>query len=340
MRVAHAGVVLTLFSCCPILWPQSSDADPAATFRLDANLVLTDVSVTAGKSAHPVGSFSAEDLDVREDGIPQTIQYLTRDTLPLSIIFLFDLTETVQPVLKPLAAGARIVLDQLRPQDEAAVMVFYSTTETIQPFTRDHDLLARAIEKAGDMESDEGTFLNEDVFQAIDVMRQASSPDTRRVLLFLTDGTSNTPSRLAQKTIGKSAPERLHTEAEATDALLRSSATATALIERSAMTDIMIATGYAMPFLNLMDHPGNIHKYAQQSGGVVMNTTARDVALRMADMIDAMRNRYTLGYRPANAVPDGKFCRVVVKLTPHFFATHPGLKPKAVAVRTKLGYYR
>jgi uncharacterized membrane protein len=70
--------------------------------------------------------------------------YFSRDQLPLSVVFLLDLTETVQPILKPLAEGAVEILGHLKPQDQVAVMVFSSHTELLQDFTTDRQLAPEA----------------------------------------------------------------------------------------------------------------------------------------------------------------------------------------------------
>jgi VWFA-related protein len=334
--------MLCLLCGCEGLFAQPTE-DSGLTLKIDADLVLTDVLVEDRTTHLPVGSLTAEDFQVREDGVAQRIEYLSHDTLPLSIIFLFDLTDTVRPVLKPLAAGARTVLDQLRPQDEAAVMVFYSTTQLVQPFTRNHALLAAAIDKASGLTTREATFLNEVVFQATEAMAQASVAQSRHVLLFLTDGTSNVPNAALRKLYGKSAPARLHTEPEAMDALLRSGTVAAALIERSALSDMDISTRYMPPFGPLMrigPDPGNVRKYAEQSGGIVLNSSKQQVAARMAELIDELRSRYTLGYRPTPTQPSGKLCRIDLELTKHFYNAHLDLTAKKLAIHSRTGYYR
>jgi VWFA-related protein len=343
MRADSIASLILLASCATVCAQPAEAPEPTPTLKVTASLVLTDILVEDRNTHQAAGPLTAEDLFVREDGVPQQIQYLSSDTLPLSIVFLFDLTDTVRPVLKPLAASARTVLDRLRPQDEAAVMVFYSTTQLLQPFTRDRDLLAQAIEKASAMSSREATFLNEDVFQATEVVRQATMPDSRRVLLFLTDGTSNVPSAPMKKMYGKSAPERLHTESEAIDALLRSGAAASALIERSALSDIDITTRFVPPLgplLRMGPSPGDVRKYAEQSGGIVLHSAKQEVAGAMAELIDAMRSRYTLGYRPTAVQPEGKLCRITVELTPHFFAAHPEVAAKTLTIHARKSYYR
>lgn len=342
MRILSIAV-LTL--CCAAAADRAFSQEPAdsqPTFSIRSELVLTDVFVTYGKNSRQVGPLTADDLLIREDGTPQQIRTFTHDSLPLSVIFLFDLTDTVRPVLKPLAAGAQEVLAHLRPQDEAAVMVFYSTTRMLQPFTHDHTLLAQAIEKASWMKTGEGTFLNEDVYQATEAMAQTTVPESRRVLLFLTDGTSNIPSPEAQRTIGRSAPKRLHTEAEATEALLHSGAAVFGLIEESALTDMVVAASLAGggPLINMLTHPGNVHRYAAESGGIVLDSDRRKVAAQMGEMLDALRSRYTIGYVPSASRKGGEFRRITVSLTPHFFATHPEFKRRGLVVHSRVGYYR
>ena len=54
-----------------------------------------------------MGELQRSDFRLSEDGVPQTITYFSQDRLPLSVAFLFDLTDTVRSALKPLAEGAR-----------------------------------------------------------------------------------------------------------------------------------------------------------------------------------------------------------------------------------------
>jgi hypothetical protein len=54
----------------------------------------------------------AKDFQVAEDGNPQRISCFSHDQLPLSVVFLFDLTDTVRPTLKPLTHGAYEMLGQ------------------------------------------------------------------------------------------------------------------------------------------------------------------------------------------------------------------------------------
>ena len=325
--------------------PQESAApqDAAGALHSTTEQVVFDAIVENKKNGQLPGSLRPEDFQVFEDGVPQKITYFSHDTLPLSVVFLFDLTDTVRPVLRPLADGSLHVLEHLKPQDEAAVMVFYSTTQILQNFTTDHSLVVAAIQRASTMKSREATFLNEDVYQAAEESKNASNAVNRRVLVFLTDGTSNIPSAEMKKAYGQSAPPRLHTESEAYVELFQSGAVVSALIERSALSDASIITEYGnplTPFVRVAEPPGAIRKYAKETGGVVLSSSKQEVTTRMADLLDQLRNRYTLGYSPSKSQPAGTFCSIELKLSPDVYAREPELRPGKVTVRTKLGYYR
>jgi len=82
----------------------SAPGDPV--IRVTVDLVVVDAQVVQKKTGRPIGSLTREDFELLEDGIRQEIVSFSQDQLPLSIVFLFDLTESVRPVLKPLASGA------------------------------------------------------------------------------------------------------------------------------------------------------------------------------------------------------------------------------------------
>ena len=335
------GLLVFLSTCLHAQQPTPDPPGSTPVFRLSTNLVVLDALVETRKTEVAIGPLDKADFQLSEDGLLQTITYFSHDKLPLSVVFLFDLTDTVRPALKPLAEGAREVLGHLKPQDETAVMVFSSHTELLQPFTADRSLAAAAIEKASEMKSDDGTFIHESMYEAVDEAMKSTVPGTRRVLIWLTDGTANFENSFTQKTIGKQAPVSLHTKEEATDKLLRSGVVVSALIQRTASTDALMVAADANPFFLMFGgRTGDIRKYADETGGPVLNTTKQEVAARLAMLIDQIRDRYTLGYKPSVAKPAGTFCKIQLQLAPEVFAREAHLKKGNLVVRTRLGYYR
>jgi hypothetical protein len=81
--------------------------------------------------------------------------------------------------------------------------------------------------------------------------------------------------------------------------------------------------------------PGDANKYAELTGGEAIHLGGKRVDERLAELIDDLRSRYTIGYRPAEPKPPGTFCKVRVSLAPD-----GGLRPKEWKVLARAGYYR
>ena len=346
--VKTAGAILAGLLWVAPVWAQEKAETPAQSgqgaapvIRVSSELVVLDVLVENKKTGAPISNLEAKDFAVTEDGEQQRIAYFSHDQLPLSVVFLFDLTETVQPILKPLAEGAFEILGRLKPQDQVAIMVFSSHTELLQDFTTNRRLAAAAVEKASEMSSGEGTFIHEDMYEAVEQAVKSTPPETRRVLVWLTDGTANLENSFTQKTIGQEAPARLHTKEESTTKLMQSGVVVAALIDRSAATDAFIAAADVSPLAFVIGaRTGDINRYADITGGPALKTSKKEVAARLAELIDELRARYTLGYVPVGSKAAGTFCKLRVTLAPAAYKEHAELQKSEVMVRSRSGYYR
>jgi VWFA-related protein len=305
--------------------------------------VLLDAIVAERKTGQLLTTLTPDDFTLEEDGTRQEIRYFSQDKLPLSIILLFDLTDTVRPELKDLGAGAIDVLEHLKPEDEVAIMTFSSTTQMLQPFTTDRQAAAAAIRLSAKGKTKEATFIDEDVYEAADAALQATMANSRRVLVFFTDGTANYINPATRKIYGKDAPARLHAREEAQEKLLRAGVTVSALIDRSVAGDAIIAALAVNPLsvaLGLNPRLNDIQRYAAETGGPVLNGGGHEVAAKRAALIEEIRGRYTIGYVPSSQRPDGTFCHLTLKLTPNALAAHPETKSGHWAVQARKGYYR
>ncbi len=334
------AIPVLLSLCVAGVFGQDNTQEPPPLMRVSSQLVLIDALVENEKTGDPVGNLQKEDFEVLEDDQPQTVSYFSHDQLPLSVVFLFDLTATVQPTLKPLAEGASQILKHLKPQDEVSVMVFSSHTELLQNFTTDRALASAAIEKASAMKTGEGTFIHEDMYEAIDQASRSTVPESRRVMVWLTDGTSNFENSVTQKTIGQQAPAHLHTKEEATTKLLHSGVVVAALIDRSAKTDAFMAVTDVSPLSFLAGgRVGDINKYADATGGPVLKTSKKEITARLSELLDRLRERYTLGYKPSREKAAGSFCKLEVSLTSLAYQ-RGNLRKRDILVRSRHGYYR
>jgi VWFA-related protein len=309
---------------------QSTPQDDTLTLHLSTQLVLIDVSVEDRRTHERIDHLTPADFSLIEDKTPQIITYLSEDRLPLSVVFLFDVTDTVRPILKPLAASARQMLAHLKPEDEIAVMAFSSHAELLQDFTTDHARIEDAILRASKIEDHEATFLHEDVFEATAQTVRATLPNSRRVELWITDGTANDGDPEMRVLHGRFAPRYLHSEREAAAALSRSGAAVAALVDQNSLYSFSLAHSR----LN------EIEDYAALTGGPVTETYHTDVTAQLTSLIDTLRERYTLGYKPSTQRPAGSLCRLRLTLSPSFYAAHPEIKKRDILIRTRQSYYR
>lgn len=298
-----------------------------------------EASEAALVTGRPVETLGRQDFEILEDGIPQEITYFSQNALPLSVVFLFDLTDSVRPVLKPLAAGALKALEHLKPSDQAAVMVYSASAKTVCGFTADHKKVAAAIAGASRMKSAEAAFFNEGVYQAAAMLEKSAAPSSRRVIVWLTDNVPNIPTEGMRRDHGKSvAAGELHTQDEAMEELDRSGTVVCSLLARSATSKFIMVMTAANPVLGMERKkfpPGDVFHYADQTGGVVVKASREDVSWRLAELIDLLRMRYSLGYRPSEERPAGTYCALTVRLTPEAMR-----REGAVVVRARKGYYR
>ena len=318
----------------------AQEPQPAAgVYRLKVQVEVVDAQVLNTKTGHAVRELTSDDFQVYEDNVRQRISSFSQDELPLSVVLLFDLTDSVRPVLKSLAGGALEALGHLKPEDEVAVMTYAAKAQLVQDFTTDRALAAQAIEKAGRMKSEEAAFFNEGIYQAAEQLLHSKTPGNRRVIIWLTDDIPNFPSEEIRARYGRSLGKaKLHTEKEAVEELLRSGTMVSTLLQRSRTSDEQFSlqlSKWADTQLQRMRYPpGDVFHYAAATGGQVTELNSKHVQERLAAMIDDIRLRYSLSYHPSTPKPAGGFCSIKVKLSPEL------AKRKDLVVEAKQGYYR
>jgi VWFA-related protein len=316
---------------------QSSKDEKAATFRLDVRLVQVDTQVVDKKTRHAAASLKQDDFQVLEDNVPQKISSFSQDTMPLSIVLLFDLTDSVRPVLRSLGEGALEALQHLKPEDEVTVMVYAASAQVLQEATTDRALAVAAIERASRMESAEAAFFNEGIFQAAEQLTKSKNSSSRRVIIWLTDDVPNVPSEDSvplryRRSLNGAMP---HTQAEAVQHLLRTNTVVCSLVKQSDLSVSEESTLMSTPAERMLHPPGEVYKYASVTGGQVIEFKKKELKEELALLIDDLRMRYTLGYHPSAQKPKGKYCSIKVKLTPETKKTIGN-----VVVEARQGYYR
>jgi VWFA-related protein len=323
-------------------WGQQDSPSGAPLFRANSDLVLLDVQVIDKKTHTAAGKLGVKDFELTEDGTPQKILFVGRDQLPLSLVLLFDLTESDRGVLHRLAAGAQSALDHLKAEDEVAVMVYAAGARLIDGFTRDHARTAAAIAKAGSMKSNDAAFFNEAVYQAAAQLEYSTNPSSRRIVLWFTDNYPNLPTKEMLRKYAKGLDgEMPHTEEEAIRKLHESGTVVMPLLLKDRLFflgGLAVAHDrgeFARENPGKEYPPGDANKYAELTGGFAIGLRGKGADESLAEAIDDLRTLYTISYHPAEEKAPGQFCRVHVALAPG-----APLRPQEWRVLAREGYYR
>src|SRR4051812_30421006 len=163
--------------------------------KVNTDLVVFDAQVV-DKRKRIVGDLTKADFELMDRGVKREITYFSRDELPLSIILLLDVSRSVRPILHDIRDGALHALNRLKPDDQVAVMAFAATTRLAQDFTTDRALVSRTIEDVTATEVlGNATFIGPALESAAIHMQQAPSPNSRHVIIVITDNIAATSDR-------------------------------------------------------------------------------------------------------------------------------------------------
>jgi len=288
--------------------------------KLRTELVVIDAQVLHKKTALPIDTLSREDFILYEDGVKQHISHFSRDKVPLSVIILFDVSGSIatdRQAVQRLLGGAYEAMKLLRPDDEVALMQFAEKATLVQPFTRNSDLVVKAVTRL-DGRGQYGTHIDEGILAAAEYMRSAANPDSRRAVIAVTDDV--TVEFRDRSTV---TPTTRY-EGQALRELYESGSVLCALLYEPP------ETGYVEP-----DFKHGVAKHlAQATGGISIKVNQEDMLARLGEMIRRLRARYTIAYSSSNTGKDGRFRKIKLSVTPEVEKREGG-----VALITRKGYY-
>jgi VWFA-related protein len=126
----------------------STDASHAQrpTFSSSVEAVHVDVLVTRG--GRPVPGLVAADFELLDNGVPQSVTLVSYDRLPLNVLMALDRSGSVAPRFERVRRAAEQLLDQLRPGDRAAAILFNDTVASGSALTDDLARVRRVIRQA------------------------------------------------------------------------------------------------------------------------------------------------------------------------------------------------
>jgi Ca-activated chloride channel homolog len=262
---------------------------PRTDIRVDTTVVLIPVTVTDPLNRFVTG-LEKEHFKLFEDKVEQQIAYFASEDAPLSIGLVFDTSGSMGSKLGKSRVAVAQFFKTANPEDEFFLVTFNDRPELIQDFTTNLDEIQNKLIFT---QAKGRTALLDSVLLAINKMKKARNP--RKALLIISDGGDNS-SRYTESEIKKVVRE------------------ADVQIYAIGIFEPVMSRGRSAEELN---GPGLLSELSEQTGGrhfAVENINELpDVAAKIGI---ELRNQYVLGYSPINKERDGKYRKVLVKLTP------------------------
>ena len=124
------AAVFTSTLVAALLSPLAAPQDPV--FRTGTVSVQVDVAVH--QNNRPVSDLGPDDFDILDVGVPQTVLEVARESFPIDLTCIVDMSRSVQgPVLENLTRAVNAIGERLRPDDRAAVITFNQQIRRLRP---------------------------------------------------------------------------------------------------------------------------------------------------------------------------------------------------------------
>ena len=258
---------------------------PGATLRIETNLVLIPVSVNDPLN-RPVTGLEKENFRIFDDRVEQTITQFAMEDEPVAVGLVFDTSGSMGEKLRTSRLAAKAFFRTSNEDEDEFFLVEFDDRPRLEvPLTRD---VGRIESQLAFSRSKGSTALLDALLLALHEMRR--SKKNKKALLVISDGGDN---------------HSRYTTAEAQKVIRES--------------DVLI---YAIGVFGGGTTP------EEAGGGSLLAHIAEGTGGRLFEAVPAelpdiakkigvdLRNRYVLGYSPQNAVRDGKYHRVDVRLVP------------------------
>jgi VWFA-related protein len=264
-------------------------------FRTQSALVTIDALVTDGRRV--ITGLGAGDFEVLDNNVPQSVEQVYVEQLPLTVIMVLDTSGSVAGErLDFLKKGALAIVDRLRPADRVAVVSFSHRFDLPSGFTADRAWVRTAI---ASLRAGGSTSLLDAAFAGL-AFRGASS--TRTLMVLFSDGV-DTGSILDDERVLRVAA--------------RSDTTVYAIGVRESPRFVPGAgvRTYGQP---RQPEPATDDRFlgriARDTGGRLLHAQQnRDIETTFARVIEEFNSRYVLGYSPAGTMAPG-WHQVTVRL--------------------------
>jgi len=276
-------------------------AEATPTFTSGVSNVRIDVQVTQDNQL--VTGLTKDDFAIFDDQRQQPIVYFGRESEPLSLLLLLDVSGSTRQYIEQIADVARTSLRFLRPKDRVAVMVFARNTRVRLPWTT--DMTQVASELRGSVTDDTlgaGTNINESLLSAVSYIEETAGNSGRRAVLAITDNLG----------LNYKSPDQPVIDAlESADTVLNA-----IVIGKGKRPEPISGNTYRNPDFTSPD----VFRISEETGGEAVQ--ADKAGQSFASMIERIRTRYSIHYNKPESAKSG-YHKVEVMLSPQARQTYP-----------------
>ena len=281
--------------------PPNSDGD---RIKIPTDIVTMNITVTDAYSRF-VSGLKKNAFTVFDNGEPQEIEYFSDEDAPISVGIVFDVSGSMsgEKIQKARKALGKFIATS-HPMDEYFLIAFNSRAQLLLDRTRDGEAV---LDKLQMVQPKSNTALYDAVYLGAEKVTRGAHQ--KRALIIISDGQDNN-SRYTFNDVRKELKE----------------------------SDVSV---YAVGILSggdLGSREGMLgQSYLDELTGVTGGTSFYpQTNVEMDEIFERialeLRHQYSIGYRPANFVNDGKYRKLKVKVKP------PRGLPR-LFVRSKEGYY-
>jgi Ca-activated chloride channel family protein len=282
------------------LFAQSREDTPF-TISVNVEMVALNATVRDGKGKL-VPELVKEDFQVYEDGIPQQIEYFSREDIPVTVGLVVDNSGTMHPKRPEVVTAALVFARSSNAEDQMFVVNFNENVSFGLPGNMPFTDKAAQLESALSRTTPSGmTALYDAVAAALDHLKKSNWD--KKVLIVIGDGEDNASKQTLDH-----------------------------VLVMAGQSDAIIYTIDIFDENNTDRDPRTLKRLAKASGGeAFLPISAKDVTSICKRIAYDIRNQYAITYQPTNKKQDGSYRSIQV--------TAKARNGKRLFVRTRPGYY-
>ncbi|HEV7743716.1 MAG TPA: VWA domain-containing protein [Pyrinomonadaceae bacterium] len=318
MKLGRIRILSLLFSLLIPVVCLAQTPDQIETIRVESDLVDLKVSVVSLNSQTPATELQQKDFVVLEDGAPQDIAFFAAADTPFDLVLLLDLSGSTNDKLKLIRRSAKRFVEATRPIDRVSVVTFTDVAEVVCPLTEDRKLLRNSIDHIEKPLG--GTRFWDSLRYVLAIFKASGNSMRRSAIVVMTDGVDNA----LPDVFGEGSQTSF-------DELLRLTQASETLV-----FPIYLDTEEKVFKKNRTPHSAFALAREQLGQLALVSGTRFYRADKLKDLdnvyeqvIGDLGRIYSIGYRPSNALRDGKWRSVTVQIHDR----------QDIVARTKQGYF-